>query len=357
MNSPSTLPRFVRGSRLLLLSLLLTENARTEDIASPRTRLAYLYESNLYSINEESLNENPDLNQLHVYDLWDTKLPTKIDYRFSFSIDDHAFRWRVSHGMVWACFAGVDWGMWTKRIPLNELSWYDRSDPDREAKFERRFPYEFGAPEEHQLRHKPANRLWERLQFEEGKAFGDFHPLGPKAGLLFLLFKEQMEVFRGTFVYERDPKMKADEPTLWESRYPKQPEEVIDCSLDESFTVFVHSKSYFFLTLSSKLYIATHNPKGNRKAIPFWDKADQPIDRIICDTNSNRSFAFTKPIKKKDGTLAKPVYFELTEKLEPKEFDPSKLRTNKLESPMKEIREAVELLLDLGEIKLPKAKK
>ena len=93
-----------------------------------------------------------------------------------------------------------------------------------------------------------------------------------------------------------------------------------------------------------------------RKTEPFWNEADQPIDRVITDTASGQTFAFTMPIQRKDGTIAKPVYFPLGNKLKTKEYDESSIKPAKVESPMKEIRQAVEVLLQEKEIKLKPSK-
>ena len=344
-----------------VLSLLLqvVDRSWTQEPKSRGPTLGYIDRDRIYCV-KEALYPLDASGVLCDYPLDHSVLePARTDYRVSSSSYDWTpLRWRISHNIFWSAVGGIGWGMDTGRIPLTDLEFFNHADPNREEKYEKRFPNTSLSSSFYNWKHTPAAALWSRMESKHSKdeAYADFFPTSPDSELLFLLRKKRCQVWTSKFTFERKPNMPANQPTRWEDQYPAEPTEVITTSFTEPFIIYVHEESYFFVTMSCKIYIARKGEKGVRKTEPFWSEADQPIDRVITDTTSGQTFAFTLPTKRKDGTIAKPVYFPLGNKLKTKEYDDSSIKPAKVESPMKEIRQAVEVLLQEKEIKIKPSK-
>jgi hypothetical protein len=352
--NPFRFPFTITSLTVICLGLSIHELARAQEANNPPAR-AFLHGSRLYFLAWTS-KRDPQSTRLQI--LENGQL-LKTDIRAGILYPTSASHFRIAHGVAWDSVGGIDFGLQTFRIPLDELHFYDQAHPHYEERFRTRFPTMDDSIYEQSVCFTPAATWFRNLQDTNQRidAFADFYPISPKAGLLFLFHKRTCQVWNGTIAYQRLPKMDPMLPTKWKDSFPDKPQEIIDCPFNESFSVYSHSKSYFFLTYSHQLFIGTFSEKGHRKIVPFWDKADQPIDRIITDSNTNRSFAFTKPIKHPDGTVAKPIYFELIEQLEPKEYDPKHVRIRELDSPAKAMQAALDVLVDAAEIKIPTDKK
>jgi hypothetical protein len=112
----------------------------------------------------------------------------------------------------------------------------------------------------------------------------------------------------------------------------------------EPFRVLARRNGYYFLTDSGRLYrTGTRRVLTGRRDIePIWDDKDRPVTHYLTDTDADRTFLFTKPAK--PGELG--VFFELSDKPEPKPYDLSKINASKAEEPLKGALERARFLAD-----------
>src|SRR5262249_30879741 len=138
--------------------------------------------------------------------------------------------------------------------------------------------------------------------------FGDVLPVGEATILSFLLYRQRCQVWKSRLTW-KDPSEWA-EPRWEDAGSPRLEEAVWGDYFHEPFMVFARGADYFFLTASGKVYATEKDSTGQRRAAPLWAKADQPVGRVITDADAGRTFCFTLPKPRPDGTTAKPVYFE-----------------------------------------------
>ena len=97
---------------------------------------------------------------------------------------------------------------------------------------------------------------------------------------------------------------------VWHTRWSKTPLDTFKLDLGEGFWVGGTEKHYLFVTQSGQLHGARTMVDETKTVERAWTSSSQPIEALITDADSNRTFAFTKPnrTEKIDG---KPLYFEL----------------------------------------------
>jgi hypothetical protein len=119
----------------------------------------------------------------------------------------------------------------------------------------------------------------------------------------------------------------------------------------EPFHALSKGDDYYFLTDSGRLYRAPKPKEGADRAMEcVWDDAKQPITAFLTDANADRSFLFCKPAE--EG--GKGVYFELSDKPEPRAYDASAVPAAKADDPLPGVRAYAKLLLADGRIKAEK---
>lgn len=297
--------------------------------------------------------------------------------KFSFAMaTDHTrmYRWRVFNAVYLGGSAGIELStLHTKRIPLSDLDLFDDADPipygKRENQRTKRYPFDGDLLHCHTWSMDPLFDRYQKIKElrppivkEERRPDGsiiswdesprapevssDVLPFGKSNAKLFILTKKRFEVWSVRFIYGEDDRTNEfGKHYSWIGIWKEQPDEVFDSTFDEPFFVMEKGNDYFFLTQYGNLYVSHKPAKGNRTTEKCWTEADQPISRMITDLTTSKMYAFTLPLERKDGTFAKPVYFEIAANLKPVEYDPKKINPSKAVAPMKVVREAVDVLI------------
>jgi hypothetical protein len=174
------------------------------------------------------------------------------------------------------------------------------------------------------------------------EAYWDFLPTSPTKMTLFILYEKRIRLYQGEITLLKEIKANGD---LWDYKWSKDPSDVIAANFHAPFILYSVGDTYYFLTQFCECYGLKRDWFGRRETVSLWRKEDQPIARLITDSATGKTFAFTLPLERKDGTKAKPGYFELSAKPELVEYDPAKIKKNDFEYPYKQIRECVDILL------------
>src|SRR5262249_43760981 len=132
-----------------------------------------------------------------------------------------------------------------------------------------------------------------------------------------IVHRGEVIVFYGKGARLKEP---ARDGHIWEVQWSKEPIETLKVDFAEPCWVFGEDKRYLFVTNSGQLHVAKKGEDGKHKVEPEWRMGSKPIVAVITDVDSNRYFAFTKPLRdpKLDG---KPVYFELGPDPKPEPYD------------------------------------
>ncbi len=275
-------------------------------------------------------------------------------------------RWRIVSDVFWMSSLGVFGGdavCWK----VSDLDLFDVNDPKRYQKKNERYRHVFedqdigeyfqGWSLDPIRSHAEDMRRLPMLQGLKGVedmvkinrelAFFDFLPTTPISGRMFLLEDKKCKIWSVLGEFKAHP---ISPLRSWRLTYSKDPLAVIDLGFTEPFTVFSHKNAYFFLTRSCRLYSAAKDADGKWKVEKLWSEPNRPIQAVITDTATNRSYAFTQAKADKDGKKARDVYFEFDSKLSPVEFDRSKLKPFQLDPPMDILRSYTQVLIDAKKI-------
>lgn len=266
---------------------------------------------------------------------------------------EHSYVWRISQNLFWQ---GTGRPISDNRIyqyALEDFKMFDSRKPDeRGRKIRERYPADLLLSQK-QLWMLPVLGL-ARDQKQDTDVYYDFYPTGVKKLLIFQLHKKTIQILQCEFTEANEKDRKWH---WWDYKWAEKPIEVIDATFHTPFIVYPSGKTYYFITQFCECYGLKDNGKGGRVTELIWGKEDQPIARIITDNATGKTFAFTLPLERKDGTKAKPGYFELSPKPELIEYDPSKIQKNNFAYPYKQIRECVDVLLADKKIDPEKHKK
>lgn len=303
--------------------------------------------------------------------------------KFSFAaVKDHTrmFRWRIADNVYSGGSAGIEYStLFTKRIPLSDLDLFDDANSvpydDRESQRAKRYPFDSELLRCHHWVMDPLYDQYQKIcekrpptpreerqpdgtiiRWKENPAApevsSDLLPVGKSSGKLFIMTNKRMEIWSVSFTYGADDNStELVKHYSWMGKWKDKPDEVFDSTFDEPFFVMAKGDDYFFLTQYGNLYVSHKPVKGKRTTAKCWAEADQPISRMVTDLTTGKMYAFTLPLERKNGTFAKPVYFEIADKPEPVEYDPKSIKPSKAVLPVKFIREAVDVLLAEKKIK------
>jgi|GEM_PF-3413340 hypothetical protein len=125
-----------------------------------------------------------------------------------------------------------------------------------------------------------------------------------------------------------------------------------DPPFNERFHAFVKGTTYFFLTDSGKVYVSKKPAKGEREMEVLWDNERHPITAALEDADAGKVFLFGKA--NKGDMLDKDFYWELDEKVQCVDYDPSAVKPVKTVEPLKTVMEYARFLADEKKIKLEK---
>jgi hypothetical protein len=114
-------------------------------------------------------------------------------------------------------------------------------------------------------------------------------------------------------------------PFFWVDQVWAQ-EETIAVNFRESFQVLGKGEDYYFVTASGALYVAKQPAKGKQRSLmKVWSDAARPIEALLTDADSNRSFLFLGPPKRG----GKPAFFELADRPRLETYDPTSVKPGK----------------------------
>jgi hypothetical protein len=128
----------------------------------------------------------------------------------------------------------------------------------------------------------------------------------------------------------------------------------IEVGFREDFHVLAKGEDYYFLTESGKLFLSPPAPALDkpRKMVAVWEDEKRPVVAYVTDADADRTFLFCRP-EKKDG---KGVYFELSDKPDPVEYDPAAIPAAKPDDPLPAVLAYAKVLLADKKIKDAKPK-
>lgn len=228
-------------------------------------------------------------------------------------------RWHVTADAFW--YAGDKGGAVAEatRIPLDELRYHDKSDPDGLKKLRKKYDL-------------PDNRVWDVHRWKVGPAnwagMGqgvglanpkdfvnyDLLPRGKDRCLLFVQERTEMVVWEG--------KAEPPEPGSGSVWVEYKPVERFEAGFRDQFTVLPHGDDYLFLTTAGHLYLADRSAGGFRTARPVWRSAKHPLRLGVVDVDSGAVGLF--PLAPDGLALSGVPYFLLAKgKVTQRFFPPS----------------------------------
>ena len=182
----------------------------------------------------------------------------------------------------------------------------------------RDFSQYFGWPSRHCPILEAAHR--ERREFP---VRDDIVPTGVRSCVVFVLNRDaSMSVSK----YEFKAVAREGGGKLWVGTWSEP--EVISFESTEPFYAIVGSGAYHFVTQSGTLWHASKMDWRARKvAIPGNGDGENPIQAVISDAQSQKTYAFTPA-----------SFFEISDKLEPRPFDLGPLENVKPDDPLPTVR-------------------
>jgi hypothetical protein len=302
-------------------------------------------------------------------------------FSVGFPIDIEAkrlYRWRITENAFFGSSAGIGANdCIATRIPLTDLDLFDDSDPipydkrrDQRAK---RYPFDRDLVLIHGWGLDPLYRLYEKArdtrphQFTEvidldgsvrydlvkepkfPNIFVDELPVGTDKIKLFVLENRRIEVWEGSYVYEKPRPDDPEHVPVWTAAWCKKPVEVIPSAFNSSFQVMSRGNDYYFITDFGSIYFSPKPAKGEREMYPVWTKERDPdrnpITHVITDVTTARSFAFD---------MAERVgFFEIAPIPDFEPERPEIVHTSKSQYPLKQVRDCVNTLIKYRKIKPP----
>jgi hypothetical protein len=269
------------------------------------------------------------------------------------------YRWRIEYDCFWGTGATMDRGKGLRRASLDELPLMEPRTKEQKDSFRKKYPentydsltmFEWGL--------QPLGEVWLRNGGRLGclipppldpPLYFDFLPIGKTAILLFIVGRGKMRVWEETATYSK-------EKVEWDEKWKEKKEFEMKADFAEPFFVYEAGSAYYFVTVSGKLYRSklpkdlTKPKKDEAKVVPLWTDAKRPIRAVITDTSSKKTFVFTEPARadvKEDGHR----YFELAEKIEPKQYETKPVADAKAPRALRQVLPYADFLLKEKKIK------
>jgi len=209
-------------------------------------------------------------------------------------------RWRISHGCVWAAGGAVGETTSLWRIPRHDLELFNfkpiSQGIDPFEPLEKQFPisrdprraYQWWLDPLHDILVDYITRHNVRLIDVPAQKdqFFDFVPTSADGLDLFLLKKNTLSVLEareGKFIQAEEN---------WRHKWSKKPVRTYHSPFCEPFMIYKAGDQHFFVTKSGNIY--TDRPLDTKKPelTPFLTDATKPIEAIVTDIASGKTFVF-----------------------------------------------------------------
>jgi hypothetical protein len=259
------------------------------------------------------------------------------------------YRWRIAQGVFWGTGATVESLMHTiRRVPVEDLP-LSREPFSREQRsaLAKRYPgyksgfgfalFEWDLGPMREIYYSRAGYHGLSMPDLNPPMYFDILPVGKTTLLMFVLGGGKMRVWQGSGKW-------SEKTANWETEWKRKAEEDVAAGFLEPFFAYSAGDTYFFVTVSGKLFAAPKPDEGVRDAEAVWRDVRQPIRVVLTDTASQTTFAFTRP-DPDEGGKGESVYFPLANKLRPTAYDPDRLPKVKVEGPLKEVLPLAQFLL------------
>jgi hypothetical protein len=257
------------------------------------------------------------------------------------------YRWRISQGVFWGTGATVESFMHTiRRVPVEDLPLTrEPYAKDQMSALAERYPgykggsdlFNWGLGPTREIYYSHAGYHGLSLPDLNPPMYFDILPVGKTTLLMFVLGGGKMRVWQGSGKW-------SEKTANWETEWKRKAEEDVAAGFLEPFFAYSAGDTYFFVTVSGKLFAAPKPDEGVRDAEAVWRDVRQPIRVVLTDTASQTTFAFTRP-DPDEGGKGESVYFPLANKLRPTAYDPDRLPKVKVEGPLKEVLPLAQFLL------------
>jgi hypothetical protein len=237
------------------------------------------------------------------------------------------YRWRISNGCYWDTASGVTHQQsFAKRVPLSDLVLFDIQDEQGARRLWQAFyPNNPLGVSPHDLSLDPVVRAGIKFLADRDlpvaglgpipkvpDRYFDFLPTGPKSLSVFVLEEKRLSVWAGTAEQsKKDPS--------WETQWGRAANETIESQFCEPFVVYGRNPSYFFVTISGKVFLSAKPASGQRKMVAMAESEKLVVQAILTDTAANKIFLFAE--RAIPPRVPEAFWFELKEKIVLERYD------------------------------------